>query len=90
MFGLLDRSEGGIVKADALDDLLLFVLVAGVDLALGQPRMRHVDPAIDARVLAVIERWHAETEPPLPSDAIPGWLLSLPRWGVPEEESAND
>ena len=80
------------MTTDTLDDLLLFVLVAGVDLALGQPRMRHVDPAIDARVLAVIERWHAtaENDPQLPLDAIPSWLLSLPRQIVPGEESAND
>ncbi len=87
MFGLLDRRKGCVVTPDTLDDLLLFVLVAGVDLALGQPRMRHVDPAIDARVLAVIERWHSTTEsdPPMPLDAIPGWLLNLPRQVVPEE-----
>lgn len=83
MLSLLGRGKGGIVKADTLDDLLLFVLVAGVDLALGQPRMRHADPAIDARVLAVIERWHA-AEAPLETIA-PDWLLSLPRQVVPEE-----
>lgn len=64
-----------------LDDLLLFVLVSGIDLAMGQPRMRHADAAIDARIERVVDRWHLdmEGEPRLLNDELPGWLLSLPR-----------
>jgi hypothetical protein len=70
-----------------MDDLLLFVLVAGIDLAMGHPRMRHADPAIDAMVSAVIDRWHeTEADPQLSADAVPGWLLSLPN----QKEAAND
>ena len=63
-----------------IDDLLLFVLVAGIDMAMGQPRARHADAVLDARIEAVIDRWHTELEGErrLLQDEIPGWLLSLP------------
>lgn len=65
---------------DTFGDILLFVLVAGIDLAMGQPRMRHPNKIIDAQIEATIERWHTELEgePRLLQDEIPGWLLSLP------------
>lgn len=66
---------------DTFGDILLFALVAGIDLAMGQPRMRHPNEIIDMQIEAVIERWHSEIEGErrLFADEIPGWLLSLPR-----------